>query len=194
MNDIDELHLLPKSFFLERTPEERVKRPAGWLRFFAVAGIVAGGLALGVGDFAATAAGMDHFGWGQGARLAIVQHVVAHALDSVGASSATEAKAHDIVAAKFAEMTSDSDQRDAMRKRAMEILGAPTIDRAAAETLRSEAVARFDAKSKIVVGGLLDIADLLTPAQRAQLGVELERMRAMRGGPMGGPDSGPGKE
>jgi Spy/CpxP family protein refolding chaperone len=193
MNDIEHFPVLPRSFFRVPAPAAP-KRASRWPRFLAVAGIVAAGLALGVGDFAATAAGMDHFGWRQGARLAIAQHVVARALDSVGASSAVEAKAHDIIATKFAEMTSDSDQRDAMRKRAMEIIGAPTIDRAAAETLRSEVVARFDAKSKLVVSGLLDIADLLTPEQRTQLAAEIEHMRSMGGGPMGGPDIGPGKD
>ena len=52
----------------------------------------------------------------------------------------------------------------------------------------------FDAKSKLVVSGLLDIADLLTPEQRTQLAAEIEHMRSMGGGPMGGPDIGPGKD
>ena len=118
-------------------------------------------------------------------RLAFVQRAVTHALDSVGASSAQEAKIHDIVAARFAELGPDPDERAAMRKQALDLLAAPTVDRAAVEKMRLDAVARFDAKSKTVAAGLLDIADQLKPEQRAKLAAHLEEM-AQRG-PMGGP-------
>ena len=72
-----------------------------------------------------------------------------------------------------------------MRKQALALLSAPTIDRAAVEKMRLDAVARFDAKSKTVAAGLLDIADQLTPDQRTKLATHLEDM-AQRG-PMGGP-------
>ena len=93
---------------------------------------------------------MDHMGWRQGARLTFVQRAVARALDSVGASAAQEAKVHDIVAAKFAEIAPKPDDHEAMRKQALDLLAAPTIDRAAVERLRVDAVATFDAKSKAV--------------------------------------------
>ena len=137
-----------------------------------------------------------------------MQHVVAHALDTVGASAEQEAKVHDIIAIKFAEVAPDPRQHEAMRKQALDLIAAPTIDRAAVEKLRADAVASFDAKSKAVVAGVLDIADLLTPPQRAQLAVEIEAMA--QHGPMGwggmrrapfmddrpgnGPDSGPDKD
>ena len=120
---------------------------------------------------------------GQGVRLVFVQHMIGRALDSVGASSAQEAKAHDIVAAKFAEVAPDPKQHEEMRKQALELLAAPTIDRAAAEKLRTDAVANFDAKSKMVVGAVLDIADQLTPAQRTQLTARIAEMA--QHGPMG---------
>jgi Spy/CpxP family protein refolding chaperone len=148
---------------------------------------------------------MDHAEWRQGLHLAFVQHMVAHALDSVGASAAQEAKVHDIVAAKFAEIAPNPDEHAAMRKQALELLAAPTIDRAAVEKLRLQAVATFDAKSKAVVGSVLDIADQLTPEQRVKLAAELEAMPHdgpmmmgpwgghHHGGPMfGGPDNGDG--
>ena len=56
--------------------------------------------------------------------------------------------------------------------------------------MRLDAVAKFDAKSKTVAAGLLDIADQLTPDQRAKLAAHIEAM-AQRG-PMGGPWGGSG--
>jgi periplasmic protein CpxP/Spy len=219
MTDIDHVPLLPEPPLRESAPGDDRKRSFPWRRSLALVGVLVGGLAIGAGSFA-FAAGDDQSGWKQGLRLAIVQHLVAHALDAVGATAAQEAKAHDIIAAKFAEVAPESKQREAMRKQAVELLSAPTIDRAAVEKLRAEAVANFDAKSKAIVSGLLDIADVLTPPQRAQLSAQIEEigkhmeemgkhMEEMgRHGPMGGahhgrwmddepsdgPDSGPDKD
>ena len=98
-------------------------------------------------------------GWREGMHLAFAQRVVSRALDSVGASAAQEAKIHDIIAARFAELGPNPEEHAAMRKQALDLLAAPTIDRAAVEKMRLDAVAKFDAKSKAVVAGLLDIAD-----------------------------------
>ncbi len=114
--------------------------------------------------------------------------MIGRALDSVGASAEQENKVHDIVAAKFAEIAPDPDEHAALRKHALELLAAPTIDRAEVEKVRAQAVAAFDAKSKAVVGGLLDIADQLTPDQRAKLAAEIEAMP--QHGPMMGPWGG----
>jgi len=60
------------------------------------------------------------------------------------------------------------------------ILGAETIDRAAAEKLRSERIAEIDQASQKVTAALLDAAEVLTPEQRAKL-VEQFKDRAGRG-------------
>ena len=209
MTDINNVPLPPEPPLRERAFQNSENRPFAWPRALMFVGALAFGVAIGAGGFAVAAAGIDHLGWKQGARLAFVQHVVAHALDTVGASAEQEAKAHDIIASKFAEVAPDPAQHEAMRKQALDLLGAPTLDRAAVEKLRADAVASFDAKSKSVVGGVLDIADLLTPPQRAQLAVQIEAMaqhgpmgpwggmrRApfMDGRPGDGPDSGPDKD
>jgi Spy/CpxP family protein refolding chaperone len=168
----------------------------GWPRALAFGGVLVFGLALGAGGLA-LAAGMEHSGWDRGVRMAFVQRAVSRALDSVGATAQQEANVHDIIAAKFAELAPDPKEREALRKQAFDLLGAPTIDRAAVEKFRTDIVGRFDAKSKIVTSGLLEIADQLKPEQRAELMTRLERMRP--GGPMGfggwrhdghGPDDG----
>ena len=192
----------------------QASRPSGgtrgrsaWRRPIAVVGLLLGGVALGAAGYAATAA-PDGSVWREGMRLAIVQHVVGHALDGVGASAAQEAKIHDIVAAKFTELAPNPEERAAMRKQALALLASPTVDRDAVEKMRIDAVTKFDAKSKTIVAAVLDIADQLTPAQRTQLAADIEVMaqrHAMAGpwghrwghwghwgdGPMmGGPDDG----
>jgi Spy/CpxP family protein refolding chaperone len=115
--------------------------------------------------------------------------MIGNALDSVGASAEQEGKVHDIVVARFAEIAPNPETHAAMRKHALELLAAPTIDRAEVEKMRAEAVATFDTKSKAVVGGLLEIADQLTPDQRAKLAAEIEAMPQhgpMMMGPWGG--------
>ncbi|MGJ3265056.1 MAG: Spy/CpxP family protein refolding chaperone [Salinarimonas sp.] len=58
-----------------------------------------------------------------------------------------------------------------------EILGAETIDRAAAETLRAERLAAMDAASARGLQALLDAAEVLEPEQRAELVEEMGERR-----------------
>ncbi|HLW93150.1 MAG TPA: Spy/CpxP family protein refolding chaperone [Roseiarcus sp.] len=205
MTDADYVSPPPEPPLREPKEESGRDRLFTWPRFFALVGVLVFGLALGAGGLALAAGGFDHMGWGHGARLALVQRVVSHALDSIGASAEQEAKVHDIIAARFADIAPDPKEHEAIRKQAIDLLSAPTIDRAAVEKLRADVVARFDAKSKAVVAGILDVADQLTPAQRAALSAEIEAMA--QHGPMGGwggphhgpfmddgPDSGPDKD
>jgi periplasmic protein CpxP/Spy len=201
MTDIDNVPLRPEPPLRE---SRQKNGPSAWPRTFAMVGVLACGVALGAGGLAA-AAGMNPMGWNQGARLAFLQGAIVHALDSVGASSDQEAKIHDIVAAKFLELAPKPEDHEALRKQALALLAAPTIDRVAVERLRADAVAIFDAKSKAIVGGLLDVADQLTPEQRSRLAAELPEIGrrgppfgpwAMHGPAMmgGAPDSAPDKE
>ena len=59
---------------------------SAWGRPLALAGLVAGAVALGAGAYAATGATSD-MGWRQSMRLAFVQHAIGRALDGVGASA-----------------------------------------------------------------------------------------------------------
>lgn len=167
----------------------------GWRRPVLMAGVLAGGVALGAGGLAMAAAVPGHSGWGHGPRLAMVQRFVVRELDSVGATTAQEAKVHDIIAAAFATMQQDPVRRDALRKQALDLLRAPAVDRAAAETLRADQLARLDRMSKAMVGALLDTADQLTPEQRATLADRAEAMaqRGPGGGLHGDPTDRPGQ-
>ena len=212
MTDIDNLNLPPEPPLRQPAPEDERVRSSSWRRTFAFVGVLVGGVALGAGGFAVAAAGADNLGWKQGMRLAMIQGAVAHALDSVGANAAQEAKVHDIIAIKFAEIAPNPAEHEAMRKQALALLAAPAIDRAAVEKMRADAIANLDAKSKTLVGGLLEIADQLTPPQRVALTAAIGEMArhhdSMMGpwggwrhghpmiddGPNGPPDSGPDKD
>jgi protein CpxP len=61
------------------------------------------------------------------------------------------------------------------RKQIIDTLAAPTIDRAKLETLRVDQMKLADAAAKRVTDAVADIGDVLTPAQRADLGQRVER-------------------
>jgi periplasmic protein CpxP/Spy len=210
MSSVDNIPLQPEPPLRAPPPLPTPRaRFSSWRGALAITGALAFGVMIGAGGLA-VAAGMEHFGWRQGWRLAMIQEGASRMLDSIGANAEQEAKVHDIIASRFAEIAPDPKQHEAMRKQALDVLSAPTIDRAAVEKLRTDAVANFDAKSKLVVSGVLDIADQLTPAQRTQLAARLSEMA--QHGPMGGawggwphhpmiedgssgaPDSAPGKD
>jgi periplasmic protein CpxP/Spy len=164
-----------------------------------VASVLTGIVASGAGI--AVAAGPEALGWRPGPRIDRIQQVALHVLDSVGATSAQEAKIHDIIATTFADVAPDPKDREAMRKQVLDLLRAPTVDRAAVEKLRADRVAKIDATSKKLVGAVLDIAAELTPEQRAKLADRADAMAqhgpmdghmgaawgGSHGGPMGGP-------
>jgi periplasmic protein CpxP/Spy len=63
----------------------------------------------------------------------------------------------------------------AARARSIELLSAPSIDRAAIESLRAEQVGLGETASKRIAQALADTAEVLTPAQRLKLAERLQR-------------------
>ena len=61
------------------------------------------------------------------------------------------------------------------RKQVVETLAAPTVDRAKLEALRADQMKLAETATKRVTDAVADIADVLTPAQRADLGQRVER-------------------
>ncbi len=61
------------------------------------------------------------------------------------------------------------------RKQVIDTLAAPTVDRAKLETLRADQMKLAETATKRVTDAVADIADVLTPAQRADLGQRVER-------------------
>lgn len=146
-----------------------------WPRILLLGSTMAAGIVIGAAGLAGAAMVGDHMGWRQhGPRLEHIQNFVRMSLDSVAATSDQEAKVHDIIASAFTDLTPRPEDRMAMRKKAIDILKAPTVDKAALEKLRTDFVASADARSKRFVDAVTQIADVLTPDQRAKLAERAE--------------------
>jgi protein CpxP len=61
------------------------------------------------------------------------------------------------------------------RKQVIDTLAAPSVDRARLETLRADQMKLAETATKRVTDAVADIADVLTPAQRADLAQRIER-------------------
>jgi len=68
-----------------------------------------------------------------------------------------------------------------LRRQGMELLKAPTVDRAAIEALRSRQIEVADALSKRLSAALADIAEVLTPEQRVKLAERMQSHHGRRG-------------
>jgi periplasmic protein CpxP/Spy len=63
-----------------------------------------------------------------------------------------------------------------------EVLAAQTVDRARLETLRAEQMQLADATSKRITEAVAEAAEVLNPAQRAELSRQIERWQRWRRG------------
>jgi len=68
-----------------------------------------------------------------------------------------------------------------LRRQGMELLKAPTVDRAAIEALRSRQIEVADALSKRLSAALADTAEVLTPEQRVKLAERMQSHHGRRG-------------
>ena len=164
-------------------------------RFFVVSALLlTGGL---IGAFATTASygfgpcghhgipvgwyyfsGGDGPGWGGGPRAFLpgrIERRVERVLQNVDASreqgkkiTATFQKAGDDVFTLRAQHLEG-------RKQIREALAAPTIDRARIESLRAEQMKLADTAAKRVTDAVIEAAEVLMPAQRAELSDRVER-------------------
>ena len=94
---------------------------------------------------------------------------VEHLLSEVDASDEQQLAAREIVdrtVAAFAEVRFD---RRALHGQVVELLSAESVDREAVENLRAEQLAAADRASRVLTEGLVELAEILTPEQRAQL-------------------------
>lgn len=67
------------------------------------------------------------------------------------------------------------------RKKGIELMKAPAIDRAAIEQLRAEQLTNLDAISKRLTTALADAGEVLSPEQRVKLAERIESWRERRG-------------
>lgn len=102
-------------------------------------------------------------------------------LSDVNATPEQKQKVSAIAKAAATELAPLREQHRAARKQVMQLLSAPTVDRAALEAVRAEQLKSAEAASRRVTQALADIADVLTPEQRVKLRERAESRMARRG-------------
>jgi Spy/CpxP family protein refolding chaperone len=95
-------------------------------------------------------------------------------LANVGATGEQQAKIADIMRQARNNTQATRQKRMEAHKAIMELLAKPTIDRAAIEAQRAEAMRLADAASTIRVKAYADAAEVLTPEQRAKLAAQMQ--------------------
>jgi Spy/CpxP family protein refolding chaperone len=147
----------------------------------ALVGLVGGGLAtsaMGHGGFGPRHGGWGHHGggWGHMDGPVSPERAKEHAARMVERFAwridATAEQKQKLTAIAQALATDVQPMRQKMqeaRKRAIDLLRQPSIDRAAVEAFRAEQMASADAASRRLAQALTDVAEILTPEQRAKL-------------------------
>lgn len=104
-----------------------------------------------------------------------VERMVERLTYATDASSEQKQKMNAIAQRAAEDVLALRDKHLAGRKQMRDILAAPSIDRAKLESLRAEQMKLADDASKRVTAAVADIAEVLTPMQRADLAKRMER-------------------
>jgi periplasmic protein CpxP/Spy len=157
----------------------------GWSRRWKIAGIsaaVVGVLTLGACSHA------GHRGWAGGPGMAgpadperaaqFAEKMADRLVSRVDGTPEQRQRIAGIAQGATTDLLPLREQARATRLQSIELLRAPTVDRAGIEALRVEQLRLADAASKRLAQAIGDAAEVLTPEQRAKLA---ERMAARRG-------------
>lgn len=104
-----------------------------------------------------------------------VRYAAGWVLRSVDATDEQKEKVGGIAAAVVTDLAAIAPEHRTHREALLEILSAPEVDRDRLEEIRAAEVRLIGTASSRVVQGLADIAEVLTPEQRADLIKSLER-------------------
>jgi periplasmic protein CpxP/Spy len=150
-------------------------RPTGWTLIAALVALVMG-LA---GGAAGAAFGFGSGAWHEGGLMGgpldpvsvdrRVERMMKHLAIEADANPEQQAKLVSIARRAASELLPVADTARANRKRAIDLLTAASIDRAAIEQLRSEEIGLAEAASKRLAQALTEAAEVLTPEQRRTL-------------------------
>ncbi len=101
---------------------------------------------------------------------------------SVDGTPEQKQKVSEIAKAAAKDLRELRQQAGDLRRQGMDLLKAPTIDRTALESLRSQQMTVADAISKRVATAFADAAEVLTPEQRVKLAERIQSRRGARRG------------
>ncbi|MFA6015657.1 MAG: Spy/CpxP family protein refolding chaperone [Gallionellaceae bacterium] len=96
-------------------------------------------------------------------------------LKEVKASDAQKAKAGEIVKASVAKGAPLADKMRDNHVQMRKLMSAATLDKATIEALRAEQIKLADEASKLMTQTMQDVAEVLTPEQRAKLADKMEQ-------------------
>ena len=143
--------------------------------------LIGSALALAtVGAGVAGAGAVHHFGQGPMSKAehkAHVQEMVGEALDAADATDDQASQVNALFEDAFPRFEALHEGMEAHHAQIRAVLTAPTVDRAAMETVRLDGVARFDEISTVVTDLAGDVADVLTQEQREKLADIADKMR-----------------
>ena len=135
---------------------------------------IAGALVLVVGGMTWSAVAYSKRSWDGERFERFVEWKVEDMLDEVDASDDQRERVRAIATAALADMGEFRDFRRAGREALVEALTQETVDREALEALRQSKLETADRASQRLLTALADAAEVLTPAQRAELAEKLE--------------------
>jgi len=104
-----------------------------------------------------------------------VNRAVDHMLDRLNATDAQRTQIKQIVQQAAADLKAQHDSVRGLHEKSLQIFAAPTVDAAAAESVRQQMVAQHDATSRRVLQAMLDISRVLTPEQRAKIAEQVKQ-------------------
>ncbi|WP_280152604.1 Spy/CpxP family protein refolding chaperone [Piscinibacter sp. XHJ-5] len=94
---------------------------------------------------------------------------VDHLLDGLNATDAQRSQIKQIARQAADDLKGQRETARTLRDKSMQIFTAPTVDAAAAESVRQQMLAQHDASSRRMLQAMLDISRVLTPEQRAKV-------------------------
>jgi len=119
--------------------------------------------------------GGGRFGGGQFLTPGRIERMVNRVLWVVDGSSDQKQKIGAILRTAADDLYPLREKHMEGRRQIREVLAAPTIDRARLEALRVEQMQIADTASKRITAAIADAGDVLTPAQRAELGKRFDQ-------------------
>ena len=161
-------------YTIKRTPVRKA-RPR-WILMS-----IAGALVLVIGGMTWSAVAHSGKSWHGEKFERFVEWKVEDMLDEVEATDDQREKVSAITTAALADMGEFRDFRREGRQALVEALTQETVDREALEALRQSKLETADRASQRLLTALADVAEVLTPAQRAELAEEWASRRWHRG-------------
>jgi Spy/CpxP family protein refolding chaperone len=111
-----------------------------------------------------------------------IERMVKHFAVEVDATPEQRSRLTEIAKAAARELRPLREKVRDARKRAMALLSAPSIDRAALERLRAEQIQAADAVSRRMSQAFADAAEVLTPDQRKKIAERMQRRHSRQRG------------